>query len=74
MIRLFRVYVPVGAFALLLSELLLIASCFLVVTFLILSVDPVVFLFTDHGFERIGVVVASILFGLFFEDLYEHIQ
>ena len=73
MIRLFRVYVPVGALALLFSEILIIASCFLVVTFLILSVDPEVFLFTDSGLERIAVVVASIVFGLFFEDLYERI-
>jgi len=74
MIRLFRVFVPVGALALLFSEVLLVASCFLVVTFLILNVDPAVFLFADNGLLRIGVVAASILFGLFFEDLYTHIQ
>ena len=73
MIRLFRVFVPVGALALLFSEVLLVASCFLVVTFLILNVDPAVFLFADNGLLRIGVVAASILFGLFFEDLYTHI-
>jgi lipopolysaccharide/colanic/teichoic acid biosynthesis glycosyltransferase len=74
MIRLFRVFVPVGALALLFSEVLLVASCFLVVTFLILNVDPAVFLFADNGLLRIGVVVASILFGLFFEDLYTQIS
>lgn len=74
MIRLFRVFVPVGALALLFSEILLIASCFLAVTFLILNVDPAVFLFADNGLLRIGVVVASILFGLFFEDLYTQIS
>jgi lipopolysaccharide/colanic/teichoic acid biosynthesis glycosyltransferase len=74
MIRLFRVFVPVGALALLFSEILLTASCFLVVTFLILNVDPQVFLFNDSGLQRIAVVVASILFGLFFEDLYERIH
>jgi lipopolysaccharide/colanic/teichoic acid biosynthesis glycosyltransferase len=73
MIRLFRVFVPVGALALLFSEILITASCFLVVAFLILSVDPLVFLFNDKGLQRIAVVVASILFGLFFEDLYERI-
>jgi lipopolysaccharide/colanic/teichoic acid biosynthesis glycosyltransferase len=73
MMRLFRVFVPVGALALLFSEILLTTSCFLVVTFLILSVDPQVFLFNDRGLQRIAVVVASILFGLFFEDLYERI-
>jgi len=74
MIRLFRVFVPVGALALLFSEILLIASCFLAVTILILNVDPAVFLFADNGLLRIGVVVASILFGLFFEDLYTQIS
>ncbi len=40
------------------------------VTFLILSVDPTVFLFSDNGLWRIAVAGASILFGLYFEDLY----
>jgi lipopolysaccharide/colanic/teichoic acid biosynthesis glycosyltransferase len=74
MIRLFRVFVPIGALALLFSEILLTTSCFLVVTFLILNVDPQVFLFADSGLQRIAVVVVSILFGLFFEDLYERIH
>jgi len=73
MIRLFRVFVPVGALALLFSEILLITSCFLAVTFAMLQVDPAVFLLDDRGILRIAVVLGSILFGLFFEDLYEHI-
>src|ERR1039458_8792113 len=51
--RLSRVFVPVGALALLFSEILLIAACFLVVTFLIVPVDPTVFLFADNGLLRI---------------------
>ncbi|MGC9945742.1 MAG: sugar transferase [Bryobacteraceae bacterium] len=65
-----RIFVPVGALALLFSEVLLIASCFLVVTFLILNVDPTVFLVADNGLLRIALAGASILFGLYFEDLY----
>jgi len=65
-----RVFVPVGALALLFSEILLIGACFLVVTFLILNVDPQVFLFVDNGLLRIALAAASILFGLYFEDLY----
>lgn len=71
--RLSRVFVPVGALALLVSEVLLITACFLAVTFLILNVDPTVFLFADNGLWRIALAVASILFGLYFEDLYKHI-
>jgi lipopolysaccharide/colanic/teichoic acid biosynthesis glycosyltransferase len=73
MIRFFRVFVPVGALALLFSEILLIASCFLVVTFLFLRSDPLVYLLTGNGLLHIAVVVASLLFGLFFEDLYTQI-
>jgi lipopolysaccharide/colanic/teichoic acid biosynthesis glycosyltransferase len=68
--RLSRVFVPVGALALLFSEILLIAACFLVVTFLILPVDPTVFFFADNGLVRIALAGASILCGLYFEDLY----
>ena len=71
--RLSRTFVPVGALALLFSEILLIASCFLVVTFLILNVDPTVFLLADHGLLRIALAGASILFGLYFEDLYANL-
>lgn len=65
-----RIFVPVGALALLFSEILIVASCFLVVAFLILNVDPTVFLFADNGLVRIAIAGASILFGLYFEDLY----
>jgi hypothetical protein len=69
-----RVFVPVGALSLFFSEILLIAACFLVITFLILGVDPTVFLFSDNGLGRIALAGASILFGLYFEDLYGNIQ
>jgi lipopolysaccharide/colanic/teichoic acid biosynthesis glycosyltransferase len=68
-----RLFVPVGALALLFSEVLLIAACFLVLTFLILNVDPSVFLFADNGLLRIALAAASILFGLYFEALYTNI-
>ncbi|HXM42728.1 MAG TPA: sugar transferase [Bryobacteraceae bacterium] len=68
--RLSRVFVPVGALALLFSEILLIAACFLVAAYLILPVDPTVFLFYDNGLLRIALAGGSILFGLYFEDLY----
>jgi lipopolysaccharide/colanic/teichoic acid biosynthesis glycosyltransferase len=71
--RLSQVFVPVGALALLFSEILLIAACFLVVTFLIVPVDPTVFLFADNGLLRIALAGASILFGLYFEDLYTNL-
>ncbi len=64
---------PVGALALLFSEILLIAAGFLVLTFLIVPVDPTVFLLADNGLLRIALAGASILFGLYFENLYTNL-
>lgn len=72
--RFSRVFVPVGALSLFISEILLIAAAFVVLAFLILRVDPSVFLLSDNGLLRIALAVASILFGLYFEDLYTHIR
>jgi sugar transferase (PEP-CTERM system associated) len=73
MIRLFRVFVPVGSLALLSSEILLILSSYILATYLILRVDPTVFLLYDRGLVRILVVLASILVGMHFHDLYSKI-
>ena len=73
MIRLFRVFVPVGSLALLSSDILLTTSSFVLATYLILAVDPTVFLLYDGGLVRILVVLASILLGMHFHDLYSKI-
>src|SRR5690242_7972661 len=70
MIRLFRVFVPVGTVTLLISEIVLITSAFLLATFLVLEVDPTVFLLYDGGLIRIFVVLLTILAGLHIQDLY----
>jgi sugar transferase (PEP-CTERM system associated) len=70
MIRLFRVFVPVGTLTLLVSESLLVASAFLLATFLALEVDPTVFLLYDGGLVRIAVVLLTIVTGLYLHDLY----
>jgi len=74
MIRLFKVFIPVGTLTLLISELLLVTSAFIFATYLILEVDPTVFLLYDGGLSRIALVVLSILVGLHFHDLYTHIH
>ena len=73
MIRLFRVFVPVGSLALLISEILLITSAFVLATYLVLEVSPTVFLLYDGGLLRIFLVLGSILLGLHFHDLYSKI-
>jgi sugar transferase (PEP-CTERM system associated) len=73
MIRLFRVFIPVGALTLLVSELLLVTSAFILATFFVLEVDPTVFLLYDGGLTRVLIVVATILLCLYFHDLYSQI-
>jgi sugar transferase (PEP-CTERM system associated) len=73
MVRLFRVFVPVGALTLLVSEILLITASFLLATYLELEVDPAFYLLYDGGLLNIVLVLLSILIGLHFHDLYSNI-
>jgi sugar transferase (PEP-CTERM system associated) len=73
MIRLFRVFVPVGPLALLISEILLVSASFVFATYLFLTVDPTVYLLYDGGLVRILLVLASIILGMHFHDLYSKI-
>jgi sugar transferase (PEP-CTERM system associated) len=74
MIRLFKVFIPVGTLTLLVSEVLLVTSAFIFATYVVLEVDPTVFLLYDGGLARIALVLLSILVGLHFHDLYTHIH
>jgi sugar transferase (PEP-CTERM system associated) len=70
MIRLFRVFIPASVVALLVSEVILTFTCYVVATFLVLDVDPEVFLFYDNGWLRITLVVTCLMVGIYFHDLY----
>ncbi len=70
MIRLFKVFIPVGTLTLLVSEVLLITSAFIFAAYVVLEVSPTVFLLYDGGLTRVALVVLSILLGLHFHDLY----
>jgi sugar transferase (PEP-CTERM system associated) len=74
MVRLFRVFVPVGSLALLVSEAILVISAFVVAYYAVLEYDPAVALFYDGGIYRVLVVTASVLLGLHFHDLYTQIH
>jgi sugar transferase (PEP-CTERM system associated) len=74
MIRLFKVFIPVGTMTLLVSEVLLVTSSFIFATYIVLEVDPTVFLLYDGGLSRIALVVISILVGLHLHDLYSQFQ
>jgi hypothetical protein len=74
MIRLFRIFVPLGVITLLLSEIVLIASAYVAAAYLVFDYDPTVFLLYDRGLIRIGIVVLTILVGFHFKDLYTNIK
>ena len=74
MTGLFRVFIPAGVFTLLISDFLLSASAFILTSYLVLDVDPTVYLFYDNGFVPILVVVFSILIGMHFQDLYSRLH
>ncbi len=74
MIRLFRISLPVSLIGLILTETLLGFLCYLVAFALVGDVDVEFFLLFEGGAERTGAVVASILLGAYFNDLYSEIK
>ena len=70
MVRLFRVFVPTSVVALLLSETILLFSCYILASFFILDSDPTVFLLYEGGLSRIALVVGCEMLGIYFHDLY----
>src|SRR5579872_1016237 len=73
MIRLFRVFIPVGTLALLVSEILLVAGSFVLAAFYVMPVDPVSYLLDDGGAVSILIVLLGILVGMYLHDLYTEI-
>jgi sugar transferase (PEP-CTERM system associated) len=73
MIRLFRVFVPVGTLALLISEILLIIGAFVLSSFLLMPNDPTDYILYEGGMWSILLVAISILLGLYFHDLYSEV-
>src|SRR6267143_3751131 len=74
MIRLFRVSIPVGVLALLISEIALTSGCFLLAAYWYWEADLTTYFLYDGGLVRNGLVVASIILGMHFSDLYTRIH
>src|SRR5712692_5416505 len=70
MVRVFRVFVPTSVLALLISEVVLIFTCYTTATFLVLDSDPSIYLLSEGGLWRILAVVGCVMLGLYFHDLY----
>lgn len=73
MTRFFRVFVPATAVVLLVSEILLITSAFILAVYLTLDVDPWVNLIYDGGLWHLVPVLLTILVGMHFNDLYSQV-
>ena len=71
MIRLFKVSIPSSVIALVISEVILAISCYVVTAYLIMDVSADVYLFDDGGIWQILLVAVVILIGLYFQDLYD---
>src|SRR5579863_3629655 len=71
MIRLFRVSIPNSTVELLISESIVVVSCYILAAFVSLDVSLDIFLLEDGGWWRIALVTLFILGGLYFRDLYE---
>lgn len=70
MIQFFRVFVPANVLALLVSEIVLTYTCYLLATLFVLDVDPQIFLADNNGWIRIAIVVACYAVIIYFYDLY----
>jgi sugar transferase (PEP-CTERM system associated) len=71
MIRVFRVFVPTSTLALLVSEAVLIFTCYIAAAYIVfVDIDPQVFLLYDSGLARIALAAGMIMLGLYFHDLY----
>jgi exopolysaccharide biosynthesis polyprenyl glycosylphosphotransferase len=71
MVRLFKVSIPGNVVALVVSEIVLVFSCYLLAAYLTIDVAPDIFLTDDGGLWHISLVVAVIILGVYFNDLYE---
>jgi len=72
MIRLFRVSVPSSVVALVVSETILIFSCYVLAAYWTLDFSTDIFLIDDGGWWHILLVVGLIVLGLYFHDLYDN--
>lgn len=74
MVRLFKVSIPTSVVTLVFSEIILLFSCYALAATWALSEPAGFFLSDENGFWRIALVVAVLILGLYFSDLYSDIR
>jgi sugar transferase (PEP-CTERM system associated) len=72
--RLIRIFAPASVFGLLVSEIFLVTTCYVMAVYLLVRFDPTVFLMHNQGLSRIAALVAVVILGLYFQDLYEDLR
>jgi lipopolysaccharide/colanic/teichoic acid biosynthesis glycosyltransferase len=70
-VRLFKVSIPTSVIMLVVSEIILLFSCYAAAAYWTAYPSGEIFLVEDNGLWRIGLVVAVVVTGLYFSDLYE---
>ncbi|HWZ34304.1 MAG TPA: sugar transferase [Bryobacteraceae bacterium] len=71
MIRLFKVSIPSAIVALIVSEAILIFSCYLLAVYVTVDAAPDIYLLDDNGLWGILLITLLILIVMYFVDLYE---
>ncbi|MCC6587597.1 MAG: sugar transferase [Bryobacterales bacterium] len=66
--------VPPTVLALLISELTILISAFVIPAYFLLPIDPMVWFLYEDGFLRIGLLVSSLVLGFYFQDLYSDLR
>ena len=77
--QLFRVFIPASIIGLVLSEIILTFLCYLAGSWLVGRLlnpylDIRTFIFDEGGLFQIGVVVACLVLGLYFQNLYSDVR
>jgi exopolysaccharide biosynthesis polyprenyl glycosylphosphotransferase len=74
MIRLFSTFIPTSILGLLGSEILLVSGIYSAVCYFTVESGIYLFLFDENGWQRLAVLVASVMTGLHFNDFYTNIR
>lgn len=66
--------VPSTIWALLISEAALIVTAYVAAAYLVLTIDPILWLRYEDGFLRIAAILVWMVFGFYFQDLYSNFR
>ena len=66
-----RLFTPSSVAGLFISDFFLSATCFIIAMYIILPVDPMMFLLHYQGGQRLASVVVSLVIVFYFLDLYD---